>query len=375
MRRVCSRRWLWLVCVAAGAVALPCAAEPFVHIGQGAASKWGSPTVGTGAVVTWGFVPDGTAVDPLLRIDPVGSPDDVGVVGTSNLSQLRGLIDTNHGLGAFDAAIRSAFDTWSAVADVQFVEVTDPGTTLGQQGSTTPNIRIAAFDPLPGHFFEGTGAIGFGPPGFPNPVDDFPESGDVFFNLRGNKFGGNQTPFHIASGTEDVTPVDFFNFGDDLEGLFLHELGHAAIGLAHPPWNGDDPDRRVMYVGEFGNPQAPPCCTAMNRELHPDDIAGAHFVYGTPTIPGDFNGNGQVEQGDLDLVLQNWGTVVDPVSPLPGWNKRQPFGTVDQAELDQVLQHWGNVAAPGGAMAGVPEPAGVFGLGLAVGLAFQRRRG
>ena len=32
---------------------------------------------------------------------------------------------------------------------------------------------------------------------------------------------------------------------------------------------------------------------------------------GGPSIPGDYNNSGQVEQGDLDLVLQNWGVDTD----------------------------------------------------------------
>jgi hypothetical protein len=66
-------------------------------------------------------------------------------------------------------------------------------------------------------------------------------------------------------------------------------------------------------------------------------------------IPGDYNGNGRVEQADLDLVLLNWGTAL-----------AQPWvdGSVDQAELDGVLLNWGNT---GGltAAAGIPEPASI----------------
>jgi hypothetical protein len=43
---------------------------------------------------------------------------------------------------------------------------------------------------------------------------------------------------------------------------------------------------------------------------------------------GDFNGNGRVEQADLDFVLLNWG-------------QNLGNGAVDQAELDAVLLNWG----------------------------------
>jgi hypothetical protein len=71
-------------------------------------------------------------------------------------------------------------------------------------------------------------------------------------------------------------------------------------------------------------------------------------------IPGDYNGNGTVEQADLDLVLLNWG---QPGVP-EGWVNNLPEGNIDQAELDGVLLNWGNMAGLGGT-AGVPEPTSV----------------
>lgn len=336
-------------------MSLAAPAAAFVHIGQGVASKWGDTAAGTGAVVTWGYAPDGTAIDPDFRIDPFGFPDDVGVTGVSNLSQLRTLIDKNHGAGAFDAAIQRAFDTWSAVADIEFVQVTDPGDPIAAPGSVTPNIRISAFAPMVGHSFEGTGAVGFGPPGFIlDPELDFPESGDIIFNLHGSIWGGQQTPFHIAPGDEDVTSVEFFNFGDDLEGLFLHEVGHAAIGLAHPPWDGEDPDRRVMYVGDNAS-GAPFCCTAINRELHPDDIAGARFVYG---LKGDYNADGAVNAADYTVWRDSEGQA-GPALAADGNHD----GTVDALDYAIWEFNYGAVEVTsqgfygaGGASHAVPEP-------------------
>jgi hypothetical protein len=72
-------------------------------------------------------------------------------------------------------------------------------------------------------------------------------------------------------------------------------------------------------------------------------------------IPGDYNGNGQVEQADLDLVLLNWGA--DGTIPPDAWINDFPVDVIDQAELDGVLLNWGNMASLGAA-AGVPEPSG-----------------
>jgi hypothetical protein len=64
-------------------------------------------------------------------------------------------------------------------------------------------------------------------------------------------------------------------------------------------------------------------------------------------LAGDYNGNGRVEQADLDLVLLNWGTAL-----------AQPWvdGTVDQAELDAVLLNWGAEGAVARVAAADPAP-------------------
>ncbi len=85
-------------------------------------------------------------------------------------------------------------------------------------------------------------------------------------------------------------------------------------------------------------------------------------------IAGDYNASGQVEQGDLDLVLQNWGrdTVVSGIPT--GWTNDLPDGLIDQAELDGVLLNWGATAAPSFGGASVPEPGVSATVGLALAL-------
>jgi hypothetical protein len=69
-------------------------------------------------------------------------------------------------------------------------------------------------------------------------------------------------------------------------------------------------------------------------------------------IFGDFNDSGAVGQGDLNLVLQNWGVTPPPVPT--GWINEQPDGLIGQTQLNGVLQNWGNsVVASASA---VPEP-------------------
>ncbi len=91
---------------------------------------------------------------------------------------------------------------------------------------------------------------------------------------------------------------------------------------------------------------------------------------GAGGVTGDYNGSGQVEQGDLDLVLQNWGDDTG-VTGLPAWwvNDNDNVGQVEQTELDRVLQNWGSTGAPnyGGfaELSGVPEPGSAAVLALA----------
>ncbi len=83
-------------------------------------------------------------------------------------------------------------------------------------------------------------------------------------------------------------------------------------------------------------------------------LFGAFSLIG---LPGDFDGSGQVEQGDLDLVLQNWGLDTNAAGVPNGWTNDPPQGVVDQGELDRVLQNWGSATSPDLSALSVPEPA------------------
>ncbi|MEM8783552.1 MAG: hypothetical protein AAGE65_11950 [Planctomycetota bacterium] len=72
------------------------------------------------------------------------------------------------------------------------------------------------------------------------------------------------------------------------------------------------------------------------------------------TLPGDYNASGAVEQGDLNLVLNNWGQAT-----APGWIALEQLeGAVDQAELNAVLNNWGARDTPAlSESQTIPEPA------------------
>ena len=92
-------------------------------------------------------------------------------------------------------------------------------------------------------------------------------------------------------------------------------------------------------------------------------------LFAVATLAGDYNGSGSVEQGDLDLVLNNWG------APRGPWENAEGFtsGAVDQEELDRVLNNWGTASAPSFVGFAVPEPAAAAMLASTLLLGRRRR--
>ncbi|MEM1445103.1 MAG: hypothetical protein AAGF84_03550 [Planctomycetota bacterium] len=87
-------------------------------------------------------------------------------------------------------------------------------------------------------------------------------------------------------------------------------------------------------------------------------------------LAGDYNFSGRVEQGDLNLVLSNWG------QERTFENGGEPFATdvVDQEELNRVLSNWGSSNAPSFAGFDVPEPAGLGAVWIGALSTLTRRR-
>lgn len=192
------------------------------NLGPTNPGKWGDPTMGTpGGVVTWSLMPTG-----------------VNIIEGADVYTNSSLYDFMP--GGFKTEVEKAFNAWSAVANISFLEVPDGGGDFNSE--STGDIRIG------GHAFDG--AFGTLAHGYFPPVNGTFAAGDIHFDIAENWVIGFPGP------------------GIDISQVLAHEIGHA-IGLDHT----EVPDSLMnpFYSEAFFGPQA-------------DDIAGAQFIYGLPSV-------------------------------------------------------------------------------------------
>lgn len=215
--------------LAAAALVIPMVSQAFV-VAPTNPGKWGSPTFGTGATITYSFMATGTDC----------SAEDAGCSITA--------------LGAFGPAfsvwqseIEAAMAAWSAVANLTFVQVADMGEAFGAGTQQSGDLRFG------GHAFDG--AFGVLAHGYYPPANGATAAGDMHFDTG-----------DCWEGAMDGTADGCFSIFQ----VAAHELGHA-LGLDHTgvPASLMNP----FYTESFTGPQA-------------DDIAGMQFIYGAPVTTG-----------------------------------------------------------------------------------------
>lgn len=175
--------------------------------------------MGTGANITYSFMPTGTSC---------ASAEFVGCTITA--------LSTFMPAG-FQAEIVAALSAWSAVANLTFIEVADDGAAFNAN-TNSGDLRFG------GHVFDGAGgtlAHGFFPP-----VNGKTAAGDMHFD------------------TAETWNIGFGGPGFSIFQVTAHEVGHA-LGLDHT--GVANSLMNPFYSEAFSGPQA-------------DDIAGMQAIYG-----------------------------------------------------------------------------------------------
>jgi hypothetical protein len=263
-------------------------------------NKWGSPTAGTPAVVTWSFMPVGTAGSAYCAPGCTN--------GTSTLTLPNFYDTTSHtfrSVNLTDADIRGdieqALRAWGAVAGISFVYLaSDSGVPVNDPAAEPPatgQIRIGVFD------LGGSGPAGAGfaapPNGFePNSSQFATGAGDLLLN--GNAGYAFQNPAGADGTPLDAYPQGGGYFLNDFTGLVLHEIGHT-LGMDHSAVS-----TAVMcgyiYLGNVTCTYDNPATYVINRHPTADDIAGIQVLYGPPL---DTDGDGVVDALDNCVNVAN----------------------------------------------------------------------
>lgn len=241
-------------------------------------NKWGGPELGSGAQISWSLLPSGTPGSIYCGEACAGSSSTQLRVWNS-ASQSFVLTE----LTTLQPIIEDALRTWSRSANISFIgPVGDSGIPINDPAAIPPataEVRIGVFS------FTGNaqfyGGVGFAPP--PNGGTG---EGDILLNAA-NYFQIND---HAEGLPYDLFPPGGGPFMNDLEGLVLHELGHA-LGLAHPN-NLPPGECSVMSIDVS-------CFTITNHIPDRDDLLGIRALYG---FSPDLDGNGEANCGDLDQV-------------------------------------------------------------------------
>lgn len=215
--------------------------------------KWGDNHAGTvGNTVYWSFMPAGTPGSAAYCGD--ACPGSSGASINIEISPGGGF--SSHDIGELEPHVTAMMALWSAATGIAFVKTADNGAAINDASAVPPasgQIRIGVFD----FTTHDVAAVGYAPP--PNGGTG---AGDILFDAG--------AWYQFAPGSQGDA-YDTTYAPNDIDGLILHELGHA-IGLEHPLHvAGQCP---VMDVDAE-------CFGIVNRQLGADDRLGAGFLYDT----------------------------------------------------------------------------------------------
>jgi hypothetical protein len=193
-------------------------------------TKWGDGSPFTGGQDVGGpRIPGGT-----VTYSYMGNGISLAAEGAGTTTAITSLPTYN---SCILAEITLAFAAWSAVSNIQFVQVADSGVAFNSY-TASGDIRLAA------HTFDG--AYGTLAHGYYPPPNGWSAAGDIHFDVDEN--------WSCTGGG-----------GFDIGIVATHEIGHA-IGLGHEPTTGN---LAVMQ----------PYYNASLTSLQPDDIQGATSIY------------------------------------------------------------------------------------------------
>ena len=203
---------------------------------------------------------------------------------------------------------------------------------------------------------------------------------NVTSTLTGPYTAGALSTFDVTFRVDEPTP--FTIQGTNFEASASNRPGTTVFSLTGPGVDYSTSSSIISHAGVFDGTYTLSATIESLGSYTDDFLTGINRVRGENLafdfllllestvvgLAGDYNDSGSVEQGDLDLVLNNWG------GPRGAWSNADGFtsGGVDQEELDRVLNNWGSSSAPAFRGVSVPEPVAALGLlGLAM---FKRRR-
>lgn len=204
---------------------------------------------------------------------------------------------------------------------------------------------------------------------------------DATDNLFGQYTAGALSEMTVVF--DIVEEVDFTLTGSTFDASRSNRPGTTTLSLTGPGVDINVSNGPIDFVGRFAPGRYTFDVFIESLGFYNDTVFGVERTRGEDLgfdallllvaetgIAGDYDDSGQVEQGDLNLVLNNWGQSRGFEDP-----GGSAFATtlVDQEELNLVLNNWGSGGVPTFEGFSVPEPAAAV-LGLLGGVLLMPRK-